>query len=856
MELKEYQQTALDTFDAWLDRLSSQKSKADQVAKLAADAGIDFTVPNFPEQVWETMRREGRLPPNRLLIPYFSRTDGLGNPLPTACLKIPTGGGKTLIGAHAVSRILGKYLGGNRGFLLWIVPNEAIYAQTKRQLADRQHPIRQILDRAAAGRVKLLEKDDPLNVMDTESQLCVMLLMLQSANRVTKEQLRFFRDRGNVHGFFPAEGDAPAHAELIKRVPNLDHYDDPTKFFGPQVKDSLGNVLRLLRPVVVMDEGHRAYTKPALDTIAGFNPSILLELSATPKETANWLVDVRGTDLQAAEMIKLPMNVKVKPGEDWKSCLRESLEETNRLQSLAEKLRASSGRYLRPILPVQVERTGKEQRESGKIHIEEAREYLLTLGLDKPQIAAKTADMDELETPENRDLLSPLCPVRVILTKQALQEGWDCPFAYVLCALATNRNLGALTQLAGRILRQPEAKRIAGNEFEDLNQCYVFSHSATTHEVVTSIKKGLENDGMGDVVAQVREWNGSAKSAAKRKLERRESFRGLKIFLPTVNWAGNGEVRPLDYERDILSRLDWSAYDPSPVAERIKLHRAETGSHFLRLDYAREGAFLESVRTTVDETLRFDPVYATRCLADIVPNAWLGRAIVGKLQGALAQSDLSESDMAALSGFIVSQLRDSLDKERNRLAEDYFRAQVMLGHIQFRLRADGNDWRMPDHYETDLPERDQLISPAGLPLQKSLFFPAYRGDMNEDEADFACYADGQAAIEWWHRNVARRDYFLQGWQKNKVYPDFLFAYEAGGGKRRLAVWELKGEHLKGDDDSLYKAQLLQLMSENFSAENLVHAGELELVATDGTIVSCEMVLIENRKTRLDEALST
>ena len=405
MELKEYQQTALDTLDVWLDRLAVRKASVDKLANLAAENEIPFEPPNFPEQVWEAMRKEGRLPSNRSATPYSSRADGLGNPLPNVCLKIPTGGGKTLLGAHAVSRILGKYLARNYGIVLWIVPNDAIYAQTKRQLTDRQHPIRQILDRAAAGRVKLLEKDAPLNVLDTESQLCVMLLMLQSANRVTREQLRFFRDRGNVHGFFPAESDMPAHWKLLGEIQNLDCYGDRNTL-GATIKDSLGNVLRLLRPIVVMDEGHRAYTKTALDTIAGFNPAMLIELSATPKDTANWLVDVRGADLQAAEMIKLPMNVKVKAGEDWKQCLREAFEETKRLQALADKLRASSGRYLRPILLVQVERTGKEQRESGAIHIEDAREYLLALGLDKREIAAKTAEMDELDTPENRDLLS------------------------------------------------------------------------------------------------------------------------------------------------------------------------------------------------------------------------------------------------------------------------------------------------------------------------------------------------------------------------------------------------------------------------------------------------------------------
>ena len=66
--------------------------------------------------------------------------------------------------------------------------------------------------------MKILEKDDPLNILDVESHLCVMLLMLQSANRQTKETLKFFRDRGNVHGFFPVADDIQSHFELLGRV--------------------------------------------------------------------------------------------------------------------------------------------------------------------------------------------------------------------------------------------------------------------------------------------------------------------------------------------------------------------------------------------------------------------------------------------------------------------------------------------------------------------------------------------------------------------------------------------------------------------------------------------------------------
>jgi type III restriction enzyme len=391
MELKDYQQSVLDTLDIYLDQLRVHLARAEKVRKAnedETDPDLIRPVPDFPKSAWEQIREMGRLPGLRANIPYSSRSDGLGNGVPNICLKIPTGGGKTLLAAHAVSHIMGKLLQRNQGLVLWIVPNEAIYSQTKKQLINREHPYRQILDRAAAGRVKLLEKGDPLNRLDVESQLCVMLLMLQSANRETKETLRLFRDRGNVHGFFPASDDIPAQFDLLGRIPNLSCYGKRDNM-GAIAHESLGNVMRLLRPLVVMDEGHRAYTASAMATLFDFNPSFVLELSATPKDRpkdnppryANWLVDVRGADLLREEMIKLPINVKIRASNDWKVCLRESLEHLNLLQFRADKLRANTSRYIRPILLVQVERTGKDQRESGSIHSEDVREFLGIPGL-------------------------------------------------------------------------------------------------------------------------------------------------------------------------------------------------------------------------------------------------------------------------------------------------------------------------------------------------------------------------------------------------------------------------------------------------------------------------------------------
>ncbi|MEE4380060.1 MAG: DEAD/DEAH box helicase family protein [Candidatus Competibacteraceae bacterium] len=869
----DYQARVLTVFDGYLTELSSQKKRADSIAALAweqPDLGLE--IPDFPAKTWETLYKAGQLPPSRRNIPYSPRLDGISRPVPNVVFKVPTGGGKTYLAVSALSRIFGRYLGKNTGFVLWIVPNEAIYSQTKRQLNDRQHPYRQMLDRAAAGRVKTLEKDNRLDARDVESHLCVMLLMLPAANRQTRESLRMFRDRGDVTGFFPPEGDQQAHAVALEQTANLDIYDlAGSTCPWPQIKDSLGNALRLIRPVVVMDEGQKATPDLAFATLYGFNPCFVLELTATPKDVAargganprparyaNILVEVLGTELDREGMIKMPLNLDPRQGTDWRNTLRAALDCLNRLDAEARQLHGERGRYIRPILLVQVERTGKEQRESGRIHALDAKDWLLTAGLDEAEIAIKTADTNELANPENQDLLSPTNRVRVIITKQALQEGWDCPFAYALCALAASTNLSAMTQLVGRILRQPHAEKTA---IPALDECYVITHHADTARVVEAIKEGLQEDGLGDLIKEIKIGDESGnRLPGIRKIPRRTRFAKTTIYLPQVLCVEGDTIRPLDYEQDILFELDWSGVDTAPLAAMIpeNIQTAERQMRRIRLADSGQERIVTEVAGQSGEILQFDPAYAVRMVSDIVPNPWVARDIVGRLMVDLEARGFNADRLGTLAGLIVEQLRLWLDNERDRMAETLFRVSVAGGRIQFRLRSDSHNWHMPFEAETYEPEgAEQLVGNTGEPLEKSLFAPIYKGDFsNQDERNIAVYLDGETALTWWHRNVARQQYAIQGWRRERIFPDFIFALQHNKQVDKLVVLEMKGQHLAGNPDTRYKESVLHLMTDAFAIDKASRIGELELVIIeDGTTLECELVLMNEWNTRLPDLMA-
>jgi type III restriction enzyme len=835
-----YQERALKALEEYLDALKPEKANADQILKLRAEnPGLEIPLPHFPAKAWEALKAADKLPASRAQVPYSPRTSGDGHPVPNATLKVPTGGGKTFLACAGISHIFGRYLQATTGFVLWIVPNEAIYSQTLRTLRDRQHPYRQTLDRAAAGKVKIFEKGDPLSRADVEANLCIMVLMLQSSNRQNQDSLKLFQDRGDVHGFTPAEGEQGKHAELLKLIPNLSQYDlgdgGPA---WPMVKDSVGNALRIIRPVVIMDEGQKATSALAFQTLYGFNPTFVLELSATPKDvraraatatveamparTANVLVEITGRELDQEGMIKMPLNLQPVQSADWKDALRASLDRLNALDASAKAYRADGGGYIRPILLVQAERTGAEQRDGQFIHADDVRDWLMAAGLDEAEVALKTSEVNDLDKPENADLLSSQCRVRVIITKAALQEGWDCPFAYVLCSLAASGNESAMTQLVGRILRQPHATRIAaeGEEPHELDQCYVFTHRAETADVVKAIKEGLESEGLGDLVKDVSVVGAAGSLAEKRTIERRDDFRQTHIALPKVLWIEEGqEPRELDPESDLFPAIDWSACDMEAIAEAIPETAQAAASQIVRVRTSDGGA-LETDKLAANADLTsFDPAYVVRMLTDLVPNAYVARELVGRVLQRLEKRGFDQVKIGALTALIIDRLRKALGTWRDEQAAALFTAQLNSGQIEFRIRGDERDWIMPKQLELVVADgAPKLLGESGGALERSLFLPVYAAELNADETKVAVYLDASDAIRWWHRNgTTRGSYALRGWRRGRVYPDFVLAALRDADGERLVALESKGDQLDNLDTD-YKRKLLAQLTEAYGKQ--------------------------------------
>ena len=241
--------------------------------------------------------------------PYFAAPCLPG--LPYICLRVPTGGGKTLLAAHSVAVAADSLLRTDRPVVLWLVPSQTIRDQTLKTLQDREHPNRRALADRFGENVRILTIQDALYAKRAEYDggAVVIVATLQAFRVEEKDGRKVYETNGELMDHFSG---LPAEAMAL-----LETADGATVY-------SLANVLRLHRPIVLVDEAHNARTELSFTTLERLKPSLILEFTATPvtpeehdpdkgKYASNVLHHVSAAELKAAEMIKLPVVLRGRP---------------------------------------------------------------------------------------------------------------------------------------------------------------------------------------------------------------------------------------------------------------------------------------------------------------------------------------------------------------------------------------------------------------------------------------------------------------------------------------------------------------------------------------------------------------
>ena len=463
MELKKFQKQVISDLNRYCELLNSTNS--------VVKAYNDFWLEKGVRVGFEA-------------VPTYNNT--IAN-TPHVCFKVPTGGGKTFLACNSLKTIFGNLPSKKAKVVVWLVPSDAILTQTLKNLSNPEHSYRQKIETDFNGRVQVYSKQQVLagqqfNPTTVNEQLSIVVMSFDSFRIKNKEGRKVYQENGNLQQF----------AKFITTPETLIEGIDDT---------SLIQVLNQLSPVVVVDESHHTTGDLSVEMLKNLNPCFILDLTATPRKNSNIISYVDAAQLKAENMVKLPVIVYNRPSQE--EVIADAIDLRNRLDELAE--RNTDECYIRPIVLFQAQPRNAENKET----FDKLKERLVENGIPAEEIAIKTAEINEIK---DKDLMSPDCKIKYIITVNALKEGWDCPFAYILATLANKTSTVDVEQILGRVLRLPYTKQ-STSKF--LNLSYVLTSSNDFHATISKVIQGLNDAGFSDKDYRIAEEKSVVEPAPK-----------------------------------------------------------------------------------------------------------------------------------------------------------------------------------------------------------------------------------------------------------------------------------------------------------------------------------------------------
>ena len=809
--------------------------------------------------------------------------------VPYVCLRLPTGGGKTILAAHAVSVARNAWIEKDYPLVLWLVPSNTIRLQTVEALKNPRHAYRQVLDAAFDGRVRVFDIADFTHIRphDLRDRCCLVVGTIQTLRVKSTEGRKVYAHNEEME---------PHFASLPQPAPGLERLDDGA------VKFSFANLLHLHRPLMIVDEAHNAVTGLTRDMQARVNPCAVIEFTATPRGKSNILHSVSAQELKRADMIKLP--IMLAEHDSWQNAVNGAIAARAALAKTAQ----DDPNYIRPIVLFQAQPKDQEVTVGAlKTHLIDVEQ------IPAGKIAVATGSQRELD---GIDLFDRACPIEYVITVEALKEGWDCSFAYVFCSVSRIRSATDVEQLLGRVLRMPYATR---RQNADLNKAYsflsepsfgeaaraladklvamgfeedeardhiesmqgtfeidgdlfgpreqpapVFTHTVTagpdvlyalqevTHggfmaregtggqvEIAVSgpVDSGLEQAIYGALPE--RERKGFAAAVAKHRAEVHNRLspaeQGQPFNVPRLMTEVQGTLEYAD--TDVLMEYhDWSLLDYSPRMEPDEFAIRETARSF-EID-------LDGRRVTYQFASETEQL-----VLDTHVEGWTPEGLVLWLDRQVRQMDIPQIELLKW----LRELADHLLNARGINLAALMRCKFLLaGKIESKIKAIRQRERR-GVYQRCLfaPDANVMVSfdtaftfangmygderrYRGLWKPNKHFLgsgnvPAFDGAEDGEEVRCAQVLDSLAQVRYWIRNVARHpESFWLPTATDRFYPDFVARLADG----RLLVVEYKGAHLAEGSDTAEKRTIGVLWQRKSDAKGLFVMAEKRVDGKD------------------------
>jgi len=837
--LKKYQKETLEVLSKYLHRCAIYKD----------------VIRAYSESTLENFGQEG-----------VHNNAGFTN-IPYVCLRLPTGGGKTILAAHSIPIACKELLARDFSLVIWLVPSNAILEQTYNCLQDNNHPYRQVLNEYFNGNVEILKVEDARSLSKGTLQSNTVIIISTFASwRV---------DRTEGRKVYEENGSLSSHFDNIK----AEQKEKLEKFRETNlVIPSLANVIYLNNPIFIIDEAHNARTELTFEVLKRLNPSCIIEFTATPKtkgsDRSNVLYSVSAADLKNEDMIKMP--IELLTTEDWQTTVSDAVKKQQELEHISKEEEKQSGEYIRPIVLIQAQH---DSQTESTINVSEIKNFLLnTMQIPQEQVAVATGTERGIE---NKDLLSETEPIRFIITKQALKEGWDCPFAYIFCSVAKVSSSKDVEQLLGRVLRMPKVQR---KNKAELNRAYAFVSSNSFYNTARNLQDSLIESGFTSVEAselievsqkqltldsffgnvkiqlssslddsklspevknkivindqektiilkeiitesEKEEIKSVAESESDREIieqtfQELKSYsnkgqspfkQGKKFIVPQLLFEFEGVWRPFDEEFLILP--DWNL---------AKCDSILTATEFpIRIDVGTKGLIDVDFK---GDTILHTPQIIQEELNSLVVSSTMDKD--GLIQW-LVKECRHQSIPYSQTIVFISNCLENLISSRNLSIEQ-------LVYVRHRLK-DAIRTKIKNHFAEGKKQGFQTLllvqhDAAGEQLSRfsvgqdfelsDLYFPASEytgsfrfskhfydriGELNDEEAECTFNIDINPNVEFWIRNLERQE-FLSFWLQTstyKFYPDFIVKLKDG----TIVIVEYKGANIFDTPDSKEKRQI-------------------------------------------------
>ena len=779
---------------------------------------------------------------------------------PYACLRLPTGGGKTLLSAHTIRLAGESYVEQEFPLTLWLVPTNTIKLQTLETLKNPDHANRKVLETAFNGRFRVFDIADYRNIrpQDILDSACVIVSTFASLRVEETEGRKVYEHDENLEPHFSA---IPPNAEGMEK----DKKSGKTLY-------SFANLLHYHRPLVIVDEAHNAKSDLSIEVLKRVNAACVIEYTATPAANSNIIHSVSAAELKAEQMIKLPIILSADHA-SWQHAITASIQTRQKLEEIAAKDKD----YIRPIILFQAENKGQE------ITVDVIEKYLVeSEGIDRQQIAIATGEQRELDA---INLFDPNCKIRYVITVQALKEGWDCSFAYVLCSVANTKSATAVEQLLGRVLRMPYAKTRTQQE---LNKAYAHVSTQSWAHAVTQlhdrlVSMGFEAQeaeeyiyaqpafGFSEPAAQPFEVNLTnepdlsnldmaeqacvkiektpqgtyslkvegnftkalveklAKATTDKKDKAEIALKGriyIKQQAENLTPSQRGEVFTVPQlclnfedgvelaERELfLSENGWNLLDYPTVMDKTVFDFDEHAKQY-QIDMSGQKVVIKALDTQDQlslEGIKTDLTELDLCRwldkklhqQDIKQEVLLEflRRIVKNL---LARGDMDMPKLVRGKFLLEKALQDKINSYRDEAYKKGYQACMFGSHAIATVDPKAFSFSFdPNNYPANLLYEGRLRF-------DNHYYPRI-SMMNDEEADCAQAIDRNPLVKFWVRNLERqpRHAFWLQTSSDKFYPDFVAQLTDG----RLLVIEYKGAQFYGTDDVKEKELLGKVWAE-------------------------------------------